>query len=68
VLEVPEEEALFTIQERESAGKYSPTKIDEYDLLDSDEKERIAEFTETIEYLYEELAIYPRKTEPFDQQ
>jgi hypothetical protein len=55
VLEIPEEEALFTIQERESAGRYGPPKVDEYDLLDSDEDELIAEFTETIKYLYEEL-------------
>jgi len=40
---------------RESAGRYGPPKVDKYDLLDSDEEELIAEFTETIKYLYEEL-------------
>ena len=55
VLEIPDEEGLFTIQERESAGRRGFPKVDEYDVLDSGEEELIAEFAERIKYLYEEL-------------
>lgn len=55
VLEIRDEEGLFTIQERESAGRRGFPKVDEYDVLDSDGEELIAEFAERIRYLYEEL-------------
>ena len=55
VLEILDGEGLFTIQERESAGRRGFPKVDEYDVLDSGEEELIAEFAERIKYLYEEL-------------
>jgi len=55
VLEIPDEEGLFTIQERESAGRRGFPKVDEYLVLDSGEEELIVEFVERIKYLYEEL-------------
>lgn len=55
VLEIPDDEGLFTIQERESAGRRGFPKVDEYDVLGSSEEELIVEFAERIKYLYEEL-------------
>lgn len=55
VLEIPEEGGLFIIQETGSAGRYGFPKVDEYDVLDSDGEELIAEFAERIRYLCEEL-------------
>ena len=46
---------MFTIQERESAGRRGFPKVGEYDVLDSGEEELIREFAERIQYLYEEL-------------
>lgn len=55
VLEIPDGEGLFTIQESQSAGRRGFLKVDEYDVLDSGEEELIAEFAERIQHLYEEL-------------
>ena len=55
VPEIPDGEGLFTIQERESAGRRGFPKVDEYNVLDSGEEELIGEFAERIQYLYEEL-------------
>jgi len=55
VLEFPDEERLFSIQEIESADRRGFPKVDEYDVLDSDGEELIAEFAEKIRYLCEEV-------------
>lgn len=56
-LQIPEGEGLFTIQEREAAGRYGFPTVGEYDVVDSDEDDEdlISSFAERVEYLYEKL-------------
>jgi len=58
VLHIPEyEEGLFTIQEREAAGRGGFPTVDEYDVTDYAEyhEELIFAFAERIRFLYERL-------------
>jgi len=59
VLDIPEdEEGLFTIQQREAAGRGGFPTVGEYDVLDSDDAEElelIQAFAVRIQYLYERL-------------
>ena len=56
-LEIPDEESLFAIQEREAAGRGGFPTVGEYDVLDSDEddEELVCLFADRIQYLYEKL-------------
>jgi len=56
-LEIPDEEGLFTIQEREAAGRHGFPTVAEYDVLDFDDdyEDLVSLFADRIEYFYEKL-------------